>query len=557
MKFELNQLIASCLFITSLTANEIPPAEQPLNIMLSSTVGGRSHIKYLMEVSKPLRDRGHTITYAAPKGNHKFNDPYGYNIYNLGESIVDSQKSMQETDIDDILRKGIDFMPSLFDKVIDLNYEFYFTKYEKLFTTEKIDLIVCDFFAGPCHDAARKHSIPLMVGFQGLGLGVGEAPYITNSMDNSPTTTENLSFLQRFKASVIDQIVFIYKFMPLSRIANEKRKKYGVPANNNPWGDFDRVMKIDNTYLGIDDSRPIDSSLKLIGPIIDTDIPELDSELKAFLDEHRTMYMAFGSHTALNNRLLTALLEAAQMSIDNGSIDGVLWGLANTDSEKFPKSYTVNGVTYTTSDILNGLHPKIKILKWAPQISILNHPNTKLFLSHGGLESLHEAVNFGTPILVMPGFGDQPRNSRLVKNRGIGDFVTTLTTNSADLFSKIKELTRPDNAILQSKVKHLQSINKFNNGKRLENALFIEHYANSAKICRQYQTPKAFEIPCELEPYMQADTRMSYFAAYKIDILLALASIGFIFIAVTLVGVFKIVKIVLSKSLVGKKLKDE
>ncbi|KXN67773.1 glycosyltransferase family 1 protein [Conidiobolus coronatus NRRL 28638] len=551
-----NTLITSYLFITaSLSANEAPPPIEPLNIMLSSTFGGRSHIKYALEISRLLRDRGHTITYVAPEGNHKFNDPYGYKIYSLGKSGDESQSFMQNIDTDLLLTMGINYMPKFFSKVLVNNFENYFDKYEKLFKEEKIDLIICDFFAGPCHDGARKNGIPYIIGFQGLGLRVGEAPYITNSRDNSHTTTEHYSFIQRFKLSVIDPVYYIYKFMPLSKIANEARKKYGIPHNPSPWGAFDVAMKISNTYIGFDDARPIISTLKLVGPVIDTDIPALDNELTEFLDNHRTMYMAFGSNAALNTRLLTALLEAAQLSIDSGSVDGVLWGLANTNSERFPKSIQVNGKTYSVEEILNGKHPKIRILKWAPQLSILNHHNTKLFLSHGGIESMHEGINSGTPILVMPIFGDQPRNSRLVKNRGIGDFVTTLTTNSTDLFDKIKELTRPDNKVLQSKVKHLQSINKFNNAKRLENALFIEHYANTAKICRKNQPTKPFEVPCELMPYMQADSRMPYIAAYKIDILLTLAGIGFSLITLVLFGLFRVSKTLFKAP--STKLKDE
>ncbi|KXN67774.1 glycosyltransferase family 1 protein, partial [Conidiobolus coronatus NRRL 28638] len=205
------------------------------------------------------------------------------------------------------------------------------------------------------------------------------------------------------------------------------------------------VMKISNTYIGFDEPRPIASTIKLIGPVMDDEIPQLDEELQGFLNSHRTLYVAFGSNAALTEGVLQKLMGAMQLAIDNNAVDGVLWGLGNTFSEDFPKSYEVNGQTYSTKSILDGSHPYIKALKWAPQTAILNHPNTKLFVSHGGIESSHECIHSGTPILVMPIFGDQPRNARLIKNRGIGDFVETLTATPNEIFDKIKELAREDN----------------------------------------------------------------------------------------------------------------
>jgi hypothetical protein len=115
---------------------------------------------------------------------------------------------------------------------------------------------------------------------------------------------------------------------------------------------------------------------------------------------------------------------------------------------------------------------------------------------------------------------------------------------------------RPNNIELISNIRHIKELAKFNNGKRLESALFIEHYANTARICRAVQKPKQYEVPCELEPYMSADSRMEYFAAYKIDILLTLAGIGFIIISVLLIGLFKLVRRALSMS-ISNKLKSE
>jgi len=43
-------------------------------------------------------------------------------------------------------------------------------------------------------------------------------------------------------------------------------------------------------------------------------------------------------------------------------------------------------------------------------VEFLEHPNVKLFISHGGMSGVYEVVDAGVPVLGMPLFYDQPRN---------------------------------------------------------------------------------------------------------------------------------------------------
>jgi UDP:flavonoid glycosyltransferase YjiC (YdhE family) len=521
------------------------PAEsspEPLNIALSSTFGTRSHVKYLFEIAQYLRNRGHNIIYAAPQGNFKFIKPYNYTQYDIGGIVHNSRELMKAVDSEEMIKNSMSVMSKQFGNITTYYYEETFNNYEKFYESQKIDLIICDFFSPVCIDSARKSNVPLIGGFQALSFGVGDAPFITNTMDTSPTTTESLTFYKRFKQAVIDPLKMIYSFSDFSKKMTIVREKYGVPDVPNPFGAFDQIMKISNSYIGFEEPRPISSTLKLVGPVIDDDIPQLGEELQDFLDSNKVMYVAFGTAAVLSEKVLKKLVSSMQLAIDSGVIERVLWGLGNTDDQDFPKTYEVNGQTYSTKSILDGSHPYIKILSWVPQTSILNHQNTKLFISHGGVESIHEAIHSGTPILSVPMFGDQPRNARLIKNRGIGDFVDTINATPYDLLEKIKELIREDNYVLQDKVKHIQSISHCRNAMREDNAKFIEHYAISAKICRRSRPPKPFEIPCELEPYMEADSRMPFITAYKIDIILTLFSIGLVVLLTSTYFIYLLIK---------------
>ncbi|KXN69083.1 glycosyltransferase family 1 protein, partial [Conidiobolus coronatus NRRL 28638] len=181
---------------------------------------------------------------------------------------------------------------------------------------------------------------------------------------------------------------------------------------------------IANSYIGLENARSLPTHIHPIGPILSGDTPPLSPELQTFMDTHnKVLYVAFGSLVKPSQDLLTKLLRHFQRAINQGILDGVVWGLPNTDFKTFPKTFKVDIAEYTTAQIVEGTQDKIKILKWAPQQSILHHPSTKLFLSHGGLDSIYESANAGVPILVLPFLGDQPRNGVLVSENGMGDYI--------------------------------------------------------------------------------------------------------------------------------------
>ncbi|XP_045118669.1 UDP-glycosyltransferase UGT5-like [Portunus trituberculatus] len=72
---------------------------------------------------------------------------------------------------------------------------------------------------------------------------------------------------------------------------------------------------------------------------------------------------------------------------------------------------------------LEGLSDNVRLSSWLPQQDVLGHHNVKVFISHGGLLSLQESVYHNTPLLVLPIFGDQPKNGMFVENSGLGHML--------------------------------------------------------------------------------------------------------------------------------------
>lgn len=53
-----------------------------------------------------------------------------------------------------------------------------------------------------------------------------------------------------------------------------------------------------------------------------------------------------------------------------------------------------------------------------PQITVLKQAS--LFITHGGMNSVSEAMTYGVPMLVIPFVSDQPVNARQVAKLGLG-----------------------------------------------------------------------------------------------------------------------------------------
>lgn len=67
-------------------------------------------------------------------------------------------------------------------------------------------------------------------------------------------------------------------------------------------------------------------------------------------------------------------------------------------------------VVWKFEEKLPDLPANVHIVHWAPQPSILAHPNCKIFITHGGLLSSIETVHFGIPIIGIPIWFDQNIN---------------------------------------------------------------------------------------------------------------------------------------------------
>ncbi|XP_075985855.1 UDP-glycosyltransferase UGT5-like [Anticarsia gemmatalis] len=156
-------------------------------------------------------------------------------------------------------------------------------------------------------------------------------------------------------------------------------------------------LNVNPVFQGI---RPVPPNVIYLGGLHQKPEKELPTDLKSYLDSSKNgvIYISFGTNVD------PTILPPERIQI-----------LVNTVS-KLP----YNVLWKWNKDELPGRTDNIKISKWLPQSDLLKHPNIKLFVTQGGLQSTDEAITAGVPLIGMPMLGDQWFNVEKYEYHGIG-----------------------------------------------------------------------------------------------------------------------------------------
>ncbi|RXM97581.1 2-hydroxyacylsphingosine 1-beta-galactosyltransferase [Acipenser ruthenus] len=78
-----------------------------------------------------------------------------------------------------------------------------------------------------------------------------------------------------------------------------------------------------------------------------------------------------------------------------------------------------------------------KLVEWMPQNDLLGHANIKAFLSHGGLNSIYEAMYHGVPVVGIPLFGDHYDTMTRVQAKGMGILLEWKKMTEEELYQSM------------------------------------------------------------------------------------------------------------------------
>ena len=124
---------------------------------------------------------------------------------------------------------------------------------------------------------------------------------------------------------------------------------------------------------------------------------------------------------------------------------------------------------------LKNIPPNVHVYKSVPQLTVLKMAD--VFVTHGGMNSVSEALFYGVPMVVIPFVSDQPVNARCIEKLGVGK---TLAYSGAGKDS-MKEyvLTVLQNEDIKSNIEKVQKLINKAPGNVGGAELLIQYYEKS------------------------------------------------------------------------------
>ncbi|KAG5871834.1 hypothetical protein JTB14_036486 [Gonioctena quinquepunctata] len=157
------------------------------------------------------------------------------------------------------------------------------------------------------------------------------------------------------------------------------------------------------------------------------------------------------------------------------------------------------------SDYLPDCPKNVMTKKWLPQQDILAHPNVKVFITQGGLQSMEEAITYGVPIVGIPFISDQNSNIDKAVQKGIGLGLKHATMTKDMLKSTILEVAK--NKSYKEHIQKARAILTDHPLQGVDNAIWWIEYVIRHKGATHLRSPSA---------------DMSFFEYFMIDVVLFL-----------------------------------
>ncbi|XP_015369013.1 PREDICTED: UDP-glucuronosyltransferase 2C1-like isoform X2 [Diuraphis noxia] len=428
------RLLLVTLMIAVCCCCGLPNITRPYNILVFLPTETKSHFIGFKPLLETLVTRGHNVTLVSPFGLGSGGTPLPKYTH-VKVEITENVAAMDFLDRNSLINRLPLYMvqlwlgPMITKNAVDKKSVRDFV----LGDQSTFDVVVVENFFHECFvTLGHKYGVPV----------VQLLPFASNPrVSQWHGNPYGLAYMADFVAGYVAPMTFPQRvqnavaalfntwvnrllYMPQQRAIMDEHFAY---AGHEDRPDLDMMLR--NVSLTLVNSHPligpaapyVPSYIQVAGMHMKPAGP-LPMDLKIILDsaKHGVIYFSLGSVVKSSKMpreivsfLLSELAKLKQM---------VLWKWEDDQLPDLPKN--------------------VMVKKWFPQNDILGHPNCRLFITHGGILSLIEAIYHGVPMLSIPVFGDQTHNSIEAESRGFALYVSYFELTAEIFGSKLRQILR-------------------------------------------------------------------------------------------------------------------
>uniref|UniRef100_A0A182T1V5 UDP-glucuronosyltransferase n=1 Tax=Anopheles maculatus TaxID=74869 RepID=A0A182T1V5_9DIPT len=437
---------AGCLLLLlPLLAGSLPSADAGYRILFLAPFPGPSHWLMLKHFIRELTDRQHQVTCITAF-------PFGEPLKNYDEILIDPPYPIRETCKYDPIcpcvipveglfassqTSDFDKLSMYWDLGINTSRHGLESNNVRQFirrTDLEFDLIVAEqFFQESWLMFAHKYNAPIVTistyGYSdffdrimGLRTPWSFVPHMILSYE------DDMDFPQRaynFLISLYDaayrRCIYLPDQFELAREAfGEVMPVDSLPSLRDLEQSISVILVNSHPVLSV--PRPTIRGLVNIGGAHIREPKPLPDELRRFMDEarHGVIYFSLGAY--MQSAVMPVEKRTAILRVFGTLPQRVVWKF---EDDRLPNK---------------DIPPNVMVTKWAPQNDILAHPNTVLFISHGGQFGTFEAMHHGVPVLFMPFFGDQHRNADRAIKQGFAQKMSFTAVTEQSFGTNVRHL---------------------------------------------------------------------------------------------------------------------
>ncbi|KAM4546563.1 UDP-glucuronosyltransferase 2C1-like [Fundulus diaphanus] len=337
------------------------------------------------------------------------------------------------------------------------------------------DLVLADPAMGPGPVLAKYLKLPLVLNVRWITSGEGHFVLAPSPLSYIPVPgsglTDKMDFIQRLKNLFFYSIILFQEKFLVGPIYTDMCDKYIE-------GGCDIVSLLQDADIWLFRSdfvfefpRPTMPNIVYIGGFQCKPAKPLPADLEEFVQsagEHGVIIMTLGT-------LVNALPKEVADEIANVFA-------------KMPQKV----IWRHRGDRPSTLGNNTLIVDWMPQKDLLGHPQTKVFVAHGGTNGVQEAIYYGVPVLGIPLFFDQYDNLLRLQERGAAKIIQLADVNGQEFENAIKELLNKDS--YRQNMQRLSRLHRDQPMAPMDQATFWVEYVMRHKGASHLRT-QAYKMP--------------------------------------------------------------